>query len=493
MPQKLVEQLIRYGQMHLDLKQEDVIYLRNTLLREFDLSEMYEGEIDLEHLNSLQIPDELVEKCENYFKSKGLTDPEIEGKIAHIFGLLTPLPSATIYHFNEDYQVSPDFATSNFFDLCIKNNYVQKTKIDQNIVMQGDINGHDLVVTINLSKPEKSNKDIKLALANKNNTNYPKCPICIENEGCKGSSKTAPRGNLRLIPLILNNESWYLQYSPYGYYNEHCIVISKEHIPMEVNENNLRALYDFVDIFPHYFLGANSDLPIVGGSILSHEHFQGGNYELPLMRAKTKYEIKSSGKVAYSVLDWPSFVLKLESEDKEAIINASMNIHNTWKTYDDESVNIISKTTEQHNTTTNIVKKVNNKYVQYVILRNNRTTDELPGGLFHVRPSLQIIKNEGIGLIEALGLFIFPPRLKRQLKEVEDIVNNPSIKEETYTRSPDIKDFDHLITDLINKKYKNVEDLLIQTGENILKDISVFKDDELGNAAKERFIKKCSL
>lgn len=493
MIEKLVEELLHYSKINLNLKKEDTIYIRNLLLRELNLSKLYEGEIDKKFIDSMQVPDQLVNQLEKYLSSQGLSASEIEAKIAHIFGLLSPLPSNVIHQFNTDYLISPSFATNNFFDLCIKNNYVQKTKIEQNVVISSPINGHDLIVTINLSKPEKSNKDIKLALANKSEENYPKCAICIENEGCKGSNKTAPRGNLRLIPLRLNNDNWYLQYSPYGYYNEHCIVISEKHVPMEVNENNLKALYDFVDIFPHYFLGANSDLPIVGGSILSHEHFQGGNYELPLMRAKTKYNIPTSTNVDVSILDWPTFVLKLESTNKKEIIDLALRIHNTWKTYNDETVNIISKTSEQHNTTTNIVKKVNNKYVHYLILRNNRTTDELPGGLFHVRPSLQIIKNEGIGLIEALGLFIFPPRLKRQLKEVSDIIANPSIKEETYLRSPDIKEFDNLINDLLQGKYKDIDDLLIQTGEHILEDISVFKNDELGNKAKERFIKKCAL
>lgn len=492
---KMIEQLLYYARVHLHLLEEDEIFYRNFLLSEFDVKAPYDGEINKEEIEKLDVPDTLTEAFMKYMVDNGLTEKDADAKLTKIFGLLSPTPSKTIETFNALYNVDKALATDYLFDLGIKSNYVQKTKIEQNVIIPGYINGHDIVMTINLSKPEKSNKDIKAALAApKGGANYPACPICITNEGCIGSVKTAPRGNLRLIPFHLAGNTWYLQYSPYGYYNEHCILILKEHLPMVVKKEYLAALFEFVDVFPHYFIGANSDLPIVGGSILSHEHFQGGNYELPLMKAKDRLVLKGRrSELTYSIVEWPAFTLAIRGKDKNLILDEADEILKAWKEFSYPNANIVNKTSEEHNTLTSIVTKKDDVYTMYIIPRNNRTTEELPGGIFHVRPELQIIKNEGIGLIEAMGLFIYPARLKRQLKLVEEIVENPAKRESIYQNWEDLRDFDHLIDMLIEGKYKSVNDMLITVGNDILHDINVFKDKEHGQEALDAFIKELGL
>ena len=349
------------------------------------------------------------------------------------------------------------------------------------------------------AKNKFCNAEIAKALKATSSTvtsNYPKCPICIENEGCYGSSKTEPRNNLRLIPFEFSNDTWYLQYSPYGYYNEHCILILKDHIPMEVNKTNARALFEFVDALPHYFIGANSDLPIVGGSILTHEHFQGGSFEMPLMKAKTKETIyhEKYTDLKFEILSWPSFVIKISGEDKDVMLDAIDEMYKKYLVYSDASIELINETNGvRHNTMTLIVEKKSSTYSAYVIYRNNRTNDEHKGGIFHVRERYQHIKNEGIGLIEAMGLFILPARLKRQLKLVVDIMNNPSIREKVYEEFDDLKAFDHIIDDMVNRKYSSLEDLLMKTGDSILHDINVFKDKEHGEEAMRAFLKELGL
>ena len=484
-----VEKMLAYATCHLGLDPLDVVYYRNYLLARLGIKEPSKEEINIEEIKEMKVPDQLVGELNEYLQNKGMDNKEIDRLICELFGTLSPNPSKFNEIFWKLYGEDKKSATDYFFDLSIKNNYVQKSKIDQNIIFEKKLDDHDLVVTINLSKPEKSNKDIRAALLKKDDkANYPECVICIENEGCYGSKKTPPRQNLRLVPLKLDGRDWYMQYSPYGYYNEHCIVILKEHVPMEVNKGNIQSLFDFVDIFPHYFIGANADLPIVGGSILSHEHFQGGNYDLPLLKAECGEVVSEDEDVKISILKWPSFVLALEGKDSHKIVERMDKILGIWRNYSDEEVNIIANDGEQHNTVTSIVKKVDDRYVAYMIPRNNRTTEERPDGLFHVDPSRQIIKSEGIGLIEAMGLFILPPRLKRQLKSVEEIVADPNKREEIYAASEDIKAFDHIINDLIDKKYEDVNDMLASVCNAILSDISVFKADEKGQEAMKRFI-----
>lgn len=485
-----ITKLIKYAEVHLSLNKEDEIYFRNYLYFTLNITKPLEVDVDFD-ATSLDVPDIIREELKDYCLNElSLDEKEADKKVCQIFGTLTPRPSEVNKKFWELYKESPEKATDYFFDLCIKNDYVQKTKIDQNIIYEGVKDNHDLVVTINLSKPEKNNKEIAKARG-KVVDNYPSCVICLENEGCYGSALTVPRNNLRIIPLTLNGEEWGMQYSPYGYYQEHCIVIKKPHEPMMVNRENIAALFDFVDLFPHYFIGANAGIPIVGGSILGHEHFQGGKYEMPLMKAKTLQKLDiNNDKVQGFLLDWPSFAVKFEADNKEDILNTTMNFIGIWHEYNDPSVNIIAYDPVEHNACTTIVSKKNGKYQSYVIPRNNLTTDECPDGVYHVRKENLPIKSEGIGLIEAMGLFILPPRLKRQLSAIEAIKENPQSKASVYEASPDIAEFERFINMLINNEYKDREDLLMSVCDQILEDISVFKKDEKGLEAQAKFLKQ---
>ena len=436
------------------------------------------------------VPDVLIKKLYDRFIELGHDEKTANKKTCEVFGVLSPRPSEVRNNFSLLYQEDPKLATDYLFDLSIKNNYVQKTKIEQNVIINSE-KEDGIIVTINLSKPEKSNADIAKALkaaSSGASSNYPKCPICIENEGCYGSAKTEPRNNLRLIPFEFSGNIWYLQYSPYGYYNEHCILILKDHVPMEVNKTNARALFDFVDTLPHYFIGANSDLPIVGGSILTHEHFQGGSFEMPLMKAGAKQTIHHENypDLKFEILDWPSFVIKVSGQDKDIMLDAIDSMYQKYLSYSDEAIELINETNGvRHNTMTLIVEKKANTYSAYIIYRNNRTSDEHKGGIFHVRECYQHIKNEGIGLIEAMGLFIFPARLKRQLGSVEDIINNPAKRSEIIANSPDLEVFNETINDLLDKKYASINDYLLHVGESILEDISIVKYDKDRNATKK--------
>lgn len=475
----LINALISYSITHLGALEDDILFLSNYLMSVLEIKDYVYEEIDT---SSCLLPDKLVDKLTNRFLELGYDEKTASKKVCEVFGVLSPRPSEVRKNFFLLHEEDPKLATDYLFDLSIKNNYVQKTKIDQNIIIQKE---DSIIVTINLSKPEKSNADIAKALSEKKeDCSYPKCPICIENEGCYGSSKTEPRNNLRLIPLNLSGDTWYLQYSPYGYYNEHCIVILKDHVPMMVCKKYLKALFDFVDIFPHYFIGANSDLPIVGGSILTHEHFQGGSFTMPIMKSKSKEQLRHDKypSIRFEILSWPSFVIKVSGKDKEEMLNAIDDMYNKYITYSDDSINLISETNGvRHNTMTAIVTKEEDLYCAYIIYRNNRTTNEYPGGLFHVRKQYQHIKNEGIGLIEAMGLFVFPARLKRQLKAVQDIVENPTKMEEIIKNSPDLEVFRGTIDDLLNKKFATLDDYLIDVGNKILEDISILKFDKDGS------------
>ena len=476
----LIEELLRYSQKHLGMSELDVPYFRNYLYHTFEVSNPKETSIDENLIDDLKVPDFLTDKMMDYFVNEvGLNEKEADVKITEIFGHLVPLPSVVNETFNALYDINPKMATDYLYDLSVKSDYVKKSKIDRNIIYQKDVDDHhDLVVTINLSRPEKNNKD---TAKNRGvvSSNYPKCAICYENEGCYGSSKTPPRISLRTISLKLGNRDWFLQYSPFGYFQEHCIVVTKEHTPLEIKDEYLLALFDFVDLFPHYFIGSNAALPIVGGSILEHEHFQGGLTEMPIMRVKNKDAIKTRfNNVNVFTLDWPSFVLKIESKDKKAALEATKEITNIWSTYDDEQSNVISFTNEKHNAMSIIVKKIDDVYNIYLIPRNNRVDEAHPDGIFHVRKEYLAIKSESIGLIEAMGLFILPPRLKRQLATLEACVKKEQDFDEVVALDSEMEIFRNLYQRYSDKEFKNIEDLLFKVCDGIIHDTSVIKDVE---------------
>ena len=340
---------------------------------------------------------------------------------AEIMDNLTPRPSELNEKFFEKYEHSPKEATDYFYNLSRNNNYIMTERVKKNIIWKTKTKYGELDITINLSKPEKDPKEIAKAKLMKQ-TGYPKCLLCAENVGVKGNANHPPRTNHRIIPLDLAGERWYLQYSPYVYYNEHCIALSSKHTPMKIEKATFDRLLEFVSIFPHYFIGSNSDLPIVGGSILTHNHFQGGNYEFAMAKQpiKKSFAFKGYEDIESGIVDWALSTIRLIGTDRERISELADKILTKWRGYSDEDNEIIAYTDQLHNTVTPIARQRGGKYELDLILRNNRTSEEHPDGIFHAHKEYHYIKKEGIGLIEAMGLAVLPPRLTTQFGELTD-------------------------------------------------------------------------
>ena len=502
----LVEKLIAYASAHLDLKERDEFYIRNLLLREFKLTEPNTENLDLEFVKNYDVPDELVKQIEIYALENGIVEEGYENLYStYVFGMLSPLPSQVNKAFNAiKAKKGAKEATDYLYNLSIKNNYVQKTAIGKNLKWEYKDGDRCLEITINLSKPEKDNKEIaKLLSLPKSNSKYPACMLCRDNEGFMGSLTYPARQNLRTVSLALGREPWFVQYSPYGYYDEHIIAISSKHAPMHVKEDTIEKLLDFVDFFPHYMVGSNASLPIIGGSILNHEHFQGGGHLMPMHKAPYLKMLKAKGfkKVKVGIVDWYNSVIRLESTNREKISELAKKIIYAWENYSDESVGIIAETEGiRHNSLSPVARKDGERYIIDMILRNNITTEEYPEGVFHAHPEYHNIKKEGIGLIEAMGLFILPGRLKKQLNEVADILcenvkydeeelsnpNNPmSVHKDmikTLMDAGKCEDFESAI--------KRVIDRVNFVCKNILYNTAVFKKDNEGFKAFEKFLSK---
>lgn len=325
-------------------------------------------------------------------------------------------PSTFEEHYYEKYAINPKQATDFFYQYAKDVNYIKEQQIKKNIEYKVDTKYGEMDITINLSKPEKTPEEIKRLKAAPITT-FPKCFLCKEQEGLFGNLRNPDRANHRLIKLELSQSSWFFQYSPYSYFNEHSILLSEEHSLMQINPTTIANLIDFVDLYPHYIVGSNADLPIVGGSMLSHNHYQAGNYEFPIFKATKKY-VKIENATEYFSLNWPLHTVLLISEDKEDLLEKAANVIGIWKKYSNADAHIIAKTETEHNTITPILRKNANKYELYLILRNNRTTIECPTGIFHVAEERHHVKQENIGLIEAMGLAVLPARLKRELEEI---------------------------------------------------------------------------
>ena len=477
--QKAIKELISYAKSHLFLNDGDAIYAENMLLGYFGLAEPYAGEIDEKAIASYETPDPIVNEIIEKLVVAGVPAGEAERKAVFAFGAVSPRPSSVQDAFEELEGVSPKDATEYLYDLSVANYYVRKTQIDKNIHYDVAFEqGSPLEVSINLSKPEKKNSDIAKLLTTKSST-YPLCLLCPENLGFYGSDRHPARGNLRYVELQIEGKTWYLQFSPYGYFDRHCILFQKEHVPMAVNPSIFAVMLGFVERFPHYFLGSNADLPIVGGSILNHEHFQGGAHLLPLMKADIKEIVPSRYEgVELGIVDFYATALRVKGKNKEQVLAQASDILALWRGYDDPSRNVLHETEGKiHNTITAIARKVEDDYILYLLLRNNRCDEEHPDGIFHVDKSRQHIKSEGIGLIEAAGLFILPARLQRQGAAVEDVVKSGLNDEEAKAKYEDIAPF----LDMAHQMKRTGQTLRAYLGEvcqNILKDVAVFKDDE---------------
>ena len=410
-----------------------------------------------------------------------------------LMGVITPRPSEVIDRFFALYKESPEAATSDFYRMQGLVNYIRTDRVARDLKWQVKTPYGVMDITINLSKPEKDPKAIAAQRSAKA-SGYPKCLLCHECEGFIGDMTRPARQNLRQIPLTMAGKPWYLQYSPYVYYNEHCIALSAAHEPMRIDRQSFEKALDFVEAYPHYFIGQNADLPIVGGSILSHDHMQGGKYTFAMARAEIEREVRFEGYagVKAGIVAWPMSVLRLESEKKEDLVRLADKILAAWRGYSDESADILAYSDgEPHNTITPIARRVGERFQLDLVLRNNRTTEEHPLGLFHPHAELHNIKKENIGLIEVMGLAVLPARLKDEMEAVrEAILSGTELSENEKTAK-------HLSwVNAFRESYtfteENTRDILFaeigKTFVRVLEDAGVYKNTEAGRAAFLRFV-----
>lgn len=426
-----IEQLIQYAFQQKLIEAADEDYSRNLLLHQFQFNEPFDGEVDRTPLEGPQAPLDLLI---DYGYQIGLipdnTDTYRDLLDAQIMGLLMNRPSEVIADFEETAEAQGiEAATEQFYKLSIASNYVRMDRVAKNVYWKHESSYGDIEITINLSKPEKSPKDITMAKLLPPPV-YPKCQLCRENVGYAGRINHPARQNLRIIPLELNNEHWFFQYSPYVYYNEHCIVFHHDHVPMKLTKDTLRRLLGFVGQFPHYFIGSNADLPIVGGSILTHDHFQGGRHTFPIQNAPKEAEFTHASypDVTVSIVKWPMSVLRLTARNSASLLECANELYESWKQYSDPDAEILAFTDENgekipHNTVTPIVRRTaDGSYEMDLVLRNNRTNSAYPEGIFHPHREMHHLKKENIGLIEVMGLAILPGRLKEELDLTADIL-----------------------------------------------------------------------
>ena len=491
-----IEKLLAFAESVKLIESEDVVYSRNKLLAVFGLddceevTETFEIEKPYDILN--RMCDWAAEKgiIENTFDERDLFDTKVMGE-------LTPRPSEVIRKFKEDYEVSPETATDNYYAFSQNTNYIRVDRIAKNLHWLADTEYGNIEITVNLSKPEKDPRDIaKAKLAPQ--SSYPKCLLCKENEGYQGRMNHPARQNHRIIPVTLTNEPWFLQYSPYVYYNEHCILFSGEHRPMKISRGSFERVLEFVDIFPHYFVGSNADLPIVGGSILSHDHFQGGHHDFPMAVAEAEetFTIKGFEDVTVEKVKWPMSVIRLRGESKEKLVDLSDKILTAWRGYSDEKCEILAFTGDTpHNTITPIARKKNGAYEIDLVLRNNRTSEEYPLGIFHPHQELHHIKKENIGLIEVMGLAVLPGRLKEEMKLLEKLMvekNAASLIRENEKVEKHADWCEEILKKYESITAENVENIIkVEIGiafSKVLENAGVYKQDEEGKAGYRRFI-----
>lgn len=504
----LVEKLLRYARTFLHLEKRDEIYFRNVLLREFGLDEAFDKDCDLSYIDAYDVPDELVLEIESYAKEHNLAQEGLENLYStYIMGLLSPLPSAVNATFREiKANDGIEAACKYLYDLSVKNNYVQKTAIGKNLKWEFKDGSKTIEITINLSKPEKDNKDIAKLLSAPKKLNYPKCLLCKENEGFKGTANHPARENIRTISLTMGGEPWFVQYSPYAYYNEHMIAISENHTPMHIKDDTIDKVFDFVDFFPNYMIGSNAALPIVGGSILNHEHFQGGGHLMPMHKAPVKLSLvsKKHGEVKVGIVDWYNSVVRLESANRSEIKQLAKEIVAAWEDYTDESCYIFAETNGvKHNSLSPVCRKTDAGYIVDIILRNNITDEQYPDGVFHAHPEYHNIKKEGIGLIEAMGLFILPGRLKKQLAMIADILCGAQVYDQAEIEKTDNYLYAHrnMIKDMVSEGFsktkeeaeKRITDRVNHICKNILYNTAVFKEDGKGRKGFLKFLKSIGI
>ena len=412
-----------------------------------------------------------------------------------LMGRLTPRPAEVIRRFQLLYSQSPSAATDWYYRFSQDTNYIRRDRIARDVQWKAETEYGELDITINLSKPEKDPKAIAAA-RNAVASSYPKCQLCAENEGYTGRVDHPARQNHRMIPITINGSPWFLQYSPYVYYNEHCICLNREHVPMKVDRACFDKLLDFVTQFPHYFVGSNADLPIVGGSILAHDHFQGGRYTFAMEKAEVESEFTFEGHedIRAGIVKWPMSVVRITGPDRTRLAELAERILNRWREYSDESVMVFSETDGvPHNTITPIARRRGDFYELDLVLRNNLTTEEHPLGLFHPHAELHHIKKENIGLIEVMGLAVLPARLKKELAAVADaLVSGVDLRNDELTAKH--ADWAEELKTRYSFTDENAEGILQKevgiVFSKVLEHAGVFKRDDRGKDAFMRFLAK---
>ena len=493
---KSIKELVTYGLERGLIGEEDVIYTTNALLDVLGLDEYTEPDgpadgADLEKTLS-DILDYANEKGlirENTVTYRDLFDTKVMSK-------LVGRPSEIISKFYDIYNnESPQAATEFYYKFSRDTDYIRRYRIAKDVQWKADTEYGRLDITINLSKPEKDPKAIAAAKTAKQ-SGYPKCQLCAENEGYAGRINHPARNNHRIIPVTIDGGRWGFQYSPYVYYNEHCIVFNTKHIPMKIDKSAFKKLFDFVKAFPHYFVGSNADLPIVGGSILAHEHFQGGNYTFAMAKApiEKSFVIDGFEDVETGIVKWPMSVIRTRCADSDRLVELGDRILTAWRGYTDEDAFIFAETDgEPHNTITPIARKNGDVFELDLVLRNNITTDEHPLGVYHPHAELHHIKKENIGLIEVMGLAVLPARLKGELEALaEAIVAGRDIRaDETLNKHADWVDeikekYDDINGDNVERILKDEVGIVFA---KVLEHAGVYKRDKAGKEAFERFIK----
>ena len=448
------------------------------------------GDEDVEAKDNEPLVSQLVDLA---VKRGKIEDGQTEREILNdqLYDLMTPRPSVVNHEFWEKYQQSPDTATNWFYNLCTSNDYVKVAAIKKNVVFDKPTKYGNLEITINLSKPEKDPKAIAAA-AHDTKKKYPQCALCMENEGYKGRLGQAARSNHRIIRMMIGGHKWGFQYSPYAYFNEHCIFLDSKHEPMKINRQTLINLVEIEKQLPAYFVGSNADLPIVGGSMLAHEHYQGGRHSFPMMKAAIKQplEFKDYPEVEAGIVNWPMSDIRLTSADTTQLIDLGTHIIDVWDHYSDESLDIKAFDGDtRHHTVTPIMHRDGEKFVLDLVLRDNNTSDKYPLGIFHPHEKLWHIKKENIGLIEVMGRAILPARLKSELAEVKKfwLGQDNQIAD---SHLPWAKEIQTKMTITPDNVDEVMEQELANVFANVLENAGVFKDDAAGQAGWSRFIEK---
>ena len=487
-----IKRLVQYG-IDAGLTPEcERIYTTNLLLELFHEDDYEEVEVNGEKELEEILGELLDEAC-----SRGI----IENSVVYrdlfdtkMMNCLMPRPAQVQETFWKKYEESPEAATDYYYKLSQDSDYIRRYRVKKDWKWTVDSPYGEIDITINLSKPEKDPKAIAAA-KNAKASSYPKCLLCVENEGYAGRVNHPARENHRIMPITVNDSAWGFQYSPYVYYNEHCIVFNGKHTPMKIEKETFMKLFDFVKLFPHYILGSNADLPIVGGSILSHDHFQGGHYTFAMAKAPIEkhFEVKGFEDVESGIVKWPLSVIRLRSKDEKRLIELGTHILNAWRGYTDEEAFVFAETDgEPHNTITPIARKVGEIYELDLTLRNNITTEEHPLGLYHPHAEYHNIKKENIGLIEVMGLAVLPSRLKQELEtlaeyivEGKDISENEMIEKHTKWVEKFLPKYDTITKE-------NVMDILKEevgiVFTKVLEDAGVYKCTEEGRTTFARFL-----